>query len=54
VDLVAGDYQVDPGDGEQYLAVRREGGWMVWNVERVEAAAEVWRWVMGVNEGKAA
>jgi len=54
VDLVAGHYEVDPGDGELYLAVRGPGGWIEWDAERVEVAGKVWRWVMGVNEGKAA
>jgi hypothetical protein len=26
VDLVAGDYEVEPGDEDLYLALRREGG----------------------------
>jgi hypothetical protein len=54
VDLVAGQYEVEPGDGELYLAVRQEGGWIEWDAERVEVAGKVWRWVMGVNEGKGA
>jgi hypothetical protein len=51
--LVAGYYEVEPGDGELYLALRREGGWIEWDVERVEAAAKVWRWAMGIDDGKA-
>ncbi len=54
LDLVAGDYQVDPGDGELYLAVRTPGGWIEWDAERVEVAGKVWRWVMGIDDGKAA
>jgi hypothetical protein len=54
VDLVAGHYQVEPGDEDLYLAVRRPGGWIEWDAERVEMAGKVWRWVMGVNEGKGA
>jgi hypothetical protein len=49
VDLVAGQYEVDPGDGELYLAIRMPGGWVEWDAERVEVAAQIWRWVMGVN-----
>ena len=49
VDLVAGQYEVDPGDGELYLAIRTPGGWAEWDAERVEVAAQIWRWVMGVN-----
>jgi hypothetical protein len=52
--LVAGHYEVDPGDGELYLAVRMPGGWIEWNAERVEVAGKVWRWVMGIDDGKAA
>ena len=26
--LVAGQYEVDPGDGELYLAIRTPGGWV--------------------------
>jgi hypothetical protein len=47
--LVAGQYEVDPGDGELYLAIRMPGGWVEWDAERVEVAAQIWRWVMGVN-----
>jgi hypothetical protein len=54
VDLVAGHYQVEPGDEDLYLALRREGGWIEWDAERIKVAAQVWRWVMGVNDGKAA
>jgi len=54
LDLVAGNYQVDPGDGELYLAIRMPGGWIEWDAERVEVAGKVWRWVMGIDDGKAA
>jgi hypothetical protein len=51
---VAGHYEVDPGDGELYLAVRTPGGWIEWDAERVEVAGKLWRWVMGIDDGKAA
>ena len=54
VDLVAGHYEVEPGDGELYLAVRTPGGWIEWDAERVEVAGKVWRWIMGIDDGKAA
>ena len=56
VDLVAGHYQVEPGDEEVYLLLRGEGDRVLgrWDAERFKEAAEVWRWVMGVNEEKAA
>jgi hypothetical protein len=54
VDLVAGHYQVEPGDEDLYLALRRPGGWIEWDAERVEMAGKVWRWVMGIDDGKAA
>jgi hypothetical protein len=53
VDLVAGhyqvDYQVEPGDEDLYLAIRMPGGWIEWDAGRVEVAAQVWRWVMGLK-----
>jgi hypothetical protein len=54
--LVAGDYQVEPGDGELYLVLREEGDRVLgsWDAERLEEAAQVWEWVMGLNDGKAA
>ncbi len=52
--LVAGHYEVDPGDGELYLAIRMPGEWVEWDAERVEVAGKVWRWVMGMDDGKAA
>jgi len=54
LDLVAGNYEVDIEDGELYLAIRMPGGWIEWDAERVEIAGKVWRWVMGINDGKAA
>jgi hypothetical protein len=54
VDLVAGHYEVEPGDGELYLAIRMPGGWIEWDAEQVEVAGKVWRWVMGIDDGKAA
>jgi hypothetical protein len=54
VDLVAGHYQVEPGDEDLYLALRREGGWIEWDAERIKVAAQVWRWVMGIDDGKTA
>ncbi len=56
VDLVAGHYQVEPGDEDLYLVLRGKGDRVLgtWNVERFKEAAQVWRWVMGLNEGKAA
>ncbi len=54
--LVAGDYQVEPGDGELYLVLREEGDRVLgsWDAERFKEAAQVWEWVMGLNGGKAA
>jgi hypothetical protein len=54
--LVAGDYQVEPGDGELYLVLREEGDRVLgsWDAERFKRAAKAWRWVMGLNDGKAA
>jgi hypothetical protein len=54
--LVAGHYQAEPGDEEVYLLLRGEGDRVLgrWDAERFKEAAEVWRWVMGVNEEKAA
>jgi len=54
VDLVAGHYQVEPGDEDLYLALRTPGGWIEWDAERVEIAGKVWQWVMGIDDGKAA
>lgn len=49
--LVAGHYHVEAGDEDLYLVLREEGDQVLgrWDVERFEGAAEVWRWVMGVN-----
>jgi hypothetical protein len=30
------------------------GGWIEWDAERVEVAGKLWRWVMGIDDGKAA
>jgi len=54
LDLVAGHYQVEPGDEDLYLAVRMPGGWIEWDAERVEMAGKLWRWVMGIDDGRAA
>jgi hypothetical protein len=34
--LVAGQYEVDPGDGEVYLAIRMPGGWVLGSGTRSE------------------
>jgi hypothetical protein len=47
--LVAGHYEVEPGDGDLYLAIRIPGGWIEWDAERVEMADKLWRWVMGLD-----
>jgi hypothetical protein len=54
--LTAGHYQVEPGDEEVYLLLRGEGDWVLgrWDAERFKEAAEVWRWIMETNDGKAA
>jgi hypothetical protein len=55
VDLVAGHYHVEAGDEDLYLVVRK--GDLVlatWDVERFKEAARIWRWVMGIDDGKAA
>jgi hypothetical protein len=56
VDLVAGHYQVEPGDEEVYLLLRGEGDRVLgrWDAEKFKEAAQVWEWVMGLNDGKAA
>jgi hypothetical protein len=49
VEMVAGHYQVEPGDEDLYLALRGAWGWIEWDAGRVKVAAQVWRWVMGVK-----
>ena len=51
LELVAGHYQVEPGDEEVYLLLRGERDRVLgrWDAERFEEAAQVWRWVMGIE-----
>jgi hypothetical protein len=54
--LVAGHYQVEPRDEDVYLVLRGEGNRFLgaWDAERFKRAAKAWRWVMGLDDGKAA
>jgi hypothetical protein len=54
--LVAGHYHVEAGNEDLYLVLREEGDRVLgsWDAERLEEAAQVCRWVMGIDDGKAA